>query len=251
MSNLESAGRLDKWPSYFAVIAPVIPTLGLAGGCGSGHAVIKLPDTEVVVARPVQQDVPIESEWVATLEQPHLPEVPAGIPSRLLERRSDIREVEARLMAANAQIGVAKADYFPQITLTANSGFQSSALTSLFSGPAGFWTFGGSLAQPIFAGGRIKSGVRLSQARQKELELTYQQTIQQAFRGVSDSLIGYQKNCEYRERQEDLVRAAQDHAGSRWTHCRIDNRFRWAGPSDGRARLCGFRAQLSWQRQPG
>jgi multidrug efflux system outer membrane protein len=142
-------------------------------------------------------------------EQTHLPEVPAGIPSRLLERRPDIRAAEAQLMAANAQIGVAKAAYFPQITLTANSGFQSSALTSLFTGPAGFWNFGGSLAQPIFAGGRIKSGVRLSEARQKEMVLTYQQTIQQAFRGVSDSLIGYQKSREFRQHQEELVLAAQ------------------------------------------
>ncbi len=145
-------------------------------------------------------------------EQPHLPEVPAGIPSRLLERRPDIRAAEAQLMAANAQIGVAKAAYFPQITLTADSGFQSSALTSLFTGPAGFWSFGGSLAQPIFAGGRIKAGVRLSEARQKEMVLTYQQTIQQAFRGVSDSLVGYQKSHEFRQHQEELVLAAQDAA---------------------------------------
>jgi len=145
-------------------------------------------------------------------EQPHLPEVPAGIPSRLLERRPDIRAAEAQLMAANAQIGVAKAAYFPQITLTASSGFQSSALTNLFTGPAGFWNFGGSLAQPIFAGGRIKSGVHLSEARQKEMVLTYQQTIQQAFRGVSDSLVGYQKNREFRQHQEELVQAAKDAA---------------------------------------
>jgi multidrug efflux system outer membrane protein len=145
-------------------------------------------------------------------EQPLLPEVPAGIPSRLLERRPDIRAAEAQLMSANAQIGVAKAAYFPQITLTANSGFLSSALTSLFTGPAGFWNFGGSLAQPIFAGGRIKSGVRLSEARKQELVLTYQQTIQQAFRGVSDSLVGYQKNREFRTHQQELVLAAQDAA---------------------------------------
>jgi len=145
-------------------------------------------------------------------EQPHLPEVPAGIPSRLLDRRPDIRAAEAQLMAANAQIGVAKAAYFPQITLTANSGFQSSALSSLFTGPAGFWNFGGSLAQPIFAGGRIRNGVRLSEARKQEMVLTYQQTIQQAFRGVSDSLIGYQKSHEFREHQQELVVAAQDAA---------------------------------------
>ena len=145
-------------------------------------------------------------------EQPHLPEVPAGIPSRLLERRPDIRAAEAQLIAANAQIGVARAAYFPQVSLTAKSGFLSSAVTSLFTGPAGFWTFGGSLAQPIFAGGRIKAGVRLSEARKKEMVLTYQQTIQQAFRGVSDSLIGYQKNREFRQHQQELVLAAQDAA---------------------------------------
>ena len=145
-------------------------------------------------------------------EQPHLPEVPPGIPSRLLERRPDIRAAEAQLMAANAQIGVARAAYFPQITLTANSGFQSSALTNLFTGPAGFWSFGGSLVQPIFAGGRIKSGVRLAEARKRELVLTYQQTIQQAFRGVSDALVGYQKSREFRQHQEELVVAARDAA---------------------------------------
>ena len=145
-------------------------------------------------------------------EQPHLPEVPPGIPSRLLERRPDIRAVEAQLMAANAQIGVAKASYFPQITLTASSGLQSAALTSLFTGPAGLWNFGGSLAQPIFAGGRIRSGVRLTEARKQELVLTYQQTLQQAFRGVSDALVGYQKSREFRLHQEEFVVAARDAA---------------------------------------
>jgi outer membrane protein, multidrug efflux system len=142
-------------------------------------------------------------------DQPHSPEVPAGIPSSLLERRPDIRQAEDELIAAHAQVAVAKAAYFPQISLTANSGLQSSALTSLFTGPAGFWSFGGSLLQPIFNGGRIRSGVRLSEARQKEMVLNYQQTIQQAFLGVSDALIGYQKNREFREHQEQLVSSAQ------------------------------------------
>lgn len=145
-------------------------------------------------------------------EQPHMPQVPAGIPSRLLERRPDIRAAEAQLIAANAQIGVARAAYFPQVSLTGSTGFLSSAVTSLFTGPAGFWSFGGALTQPIFAGGRIKSGVRLSEARKEELVLTYQKTIQQALRGVSDSLIGYQKNREFRKHQEELVIAAQDAA---------------------------------------
>jgi multidrug efflux system outer membrane protein len=135
-------------------------------------------------------------------EQPHAPDVPAGLPSSLLERRPDIRESEAQLIAANAQIGVAKAAYFPQINLTATAGYQSSALTSLFTGPAGLWSFGRSLLQPIFTGG-IRSNVKFTEARKQELVLTYQQTIQQAFRGVSDSLVD--RSCTYEWGNRDLV----------------------------------------------
>jgi multidrug efflux system outer membrane protein len=145
-------------------------------------------------------------------EQPHAPDVPAGLPSSLLERRPDIREAEEQLISANAQIGVAKAAYFPQITLTAAAGYQSSALTSLFTGPAGLWSFGGSLVQPIFEGGRIRSGVKFSEARQQEMVLTYQQTIQQAFRGVSDALVEYHKDREFREDQQQLALSAEDAA---------------------------------------
>ena len=106
-------------------------------------------------------------------DQPHAPEVPVGLPSALLERRPDIREAEANLIAANAQIGVARAAYFPQISLTGTGGYQSPALTSLFTGPAGIWNFGGSLVQPIFEGGRLKSGVRLAEAQHQEMLLTY------------------------------------------------------------------------------
>jgi len=145
-------------------------------------------------------------------EQPHPPQVPAGLPSELLERRPDIRQAEEQLAAANAQIGVAKAAYYPSISLTGNAGYASSALTSLFTGPAGFWWFGGTLTQPIFAGGRIKSGVRYTEAQQQEFLLIYKQTIQQAFRGVSDALVGYEKNREFRQHQEELLLAAQDAA---------------------------------------
>jgi multidrug efflux system outer membrane protein len=145
-------------------------------------------------------------------EQPHAPDVPAGLPSSLLERRPDIREAEAQLIAANAQIGVAKAAYFPDISLTATAGFQSSALTNLFTGPAGMWNFGGSLVQPLFAGGKIRSGVKYSEARQQEALLTYRQTIQQAFRGVSDALVEYRKDREFRQQQQQLALSAQDAA---------------------------------------
>jgi len=145
-------------------------------------------------------------------EQPHAPELPAGLPSSLLERRPDIRQAEAQLIATNAQIGVARAAYFPQINLTASGGYQSSALTSLFTGPAGLWSFGGSLVQPIFTGGRIRSNVKFTEARQQETALAYQQTIQQAFRGVSDALVEYRKDREFREQQEQLTFSAQDAA---------------------------------------
>lgn len=146
------------------------------------------------------------------IEQPHPPEIPAGLPSRLLERRPDIRQAEEQLVAANAQVGVAKAAYYPNISLTANAGYASSSLTSLFTGPAGWWAFGGSLVQPIFTGGRIKSGVRYTEAQKQEFLLTYQKTIQEAFRGVSDSLVAYQKDREFREFHEQLTLAAQDSA---------------------------------------
>lgn len=144
------------------------------------------------------------------VEQPHDAVVPAGLPSAILLRRPDIQAQEARLIAANARIGVARAAYFPSISLTGGGGFQSAALSDLLTGPAGFWSFIGSLTQPIFAGGRISAGVQLAEAQQKELLLTYQQTIQQAFREVSDALVGYRKSREFREQQELLTVSSRD-----------------------------------------
>jgi multidrug efflux system outer membrane protein len=146
---------------------------------------------------------------LALTEQPHPPEIPAGIPSELLERRPDIRQSEQFLVAANAQIGVARAAYYPQISLTGTGGFQSDALARLFAGSAGLWSVAGSLAQPIFTAGKIRSGVRLAEAQQQEAVLSYQQTIQQSFREVSDSLVGYRKLREFREQQELLTASAQ------------------------------------------
>lgn len=138
------------------------------------------------------------------------PEVPAGLPSSLLDRRPDIQSAEQTLVAANAQIGVAKAAYFPQISLTALAGYQSFALANLFTGPAGLWSFGGQLTQPIFTAGKIRSGVRLTEAQKQESVLVYQQSIQQAFREVSDSLVAYHKNREFREQKALLTQAAGD-----------------------------------------
>ena len=137
-------------------------------------------------------DVP---RGLALTEEPHVPEIPAGVPSALLERRPDVREAEAQLMAANAQIGVAKAAYFPSIGLTGAGGSASDSLARLFSGPAGAWSFLGSLTQPVYAGGSLRNGVRLSEAQQQEALLLYQQTIQQAFREVADVLVAYTKDA--------------------------------------------------------
>jgi multidrug efflux system outer membrane protein len=128
----------------------------------------------------------------------------------VLDRRPDIQSAEQTLVAANARIGIAKAAYFPQITLTGLAGYQSSALTNLFTGPAGWWSFGGQLAQPLFTAGKIRSGVRLTEAQKQEAVLLYQQSIQQAFREVSDSLIAYRKNREFREQEALLTNAAGD-----------------------------------------
>ena len=143
-------------------------------------------------------------------DQPRAPEVPAGLPSALLERRPDIRQAEQQVVAANASIGVAKADYFPQIALTGTGGSQSSALTNLFGGPAGLWTLAASAAQPIFQGGRLRNRVELAEAQQQEAALFYQRAIQQAFREVSDALIAYRRSQEFRIQQEQLTRSAED-----------------------------------------
>jgi multidrug efflux system outer membrane protein len=143
-------------------------------------------------------------------QQTHVPDVPVGLPSALLERRPDIRQAEQQLIAANANIGVAKAAYFPQIALTGAAGLESAALSSLITTPAGLWSIGAGLTQPIFNAGRIRSRVALSQAQQEEAVLAYQQTILQSFREVSDALVGYRKGRDFREQEQLLNRSAAD-----------------------------------------
>jgi outer membrane protein, multidrug efflux system len=153
-------------------------------------------------------------------EQPQPPDVPPGLTSALLERRPDIRAAEQQLIAANAEIGVARAAYFPQISLSGSAGFETAALTSLFSGPAGAWTYGASLTQPIFTAGKIRSNVRLAEAQRQGALLFYEQTIQGAFRSVSDALTANRKSKEFRTQQELLFQSAQDAA--RLSHMRYN-----------------------------
>jgi multidrug efflux system outer membrane protein len=138
------------------------------------------------------------------------PDVPPGLTSTLLERRPDIQAAEQDLIAANAEIGVARAQYFPQLTLSGFLGGQSTQLASLFSGASSAWSLAPQLAQPIFTAGRLKSNVRLTEAQREEALVQYEKTIQTAFAEVSNSLIAHQRTRESREKQEELVIALQD-----------------------------------------
>ena len=144
------------------------------------------------------------------VDQRLAPEVPAGLPSELLQRRPDIRAAEQDLVAANAEIGVAKAAYFPQLSLSGFLGGQSTQLASLFSGPHGVWNLTPQLTQPIFTAGRIKSNVKLAEAERTRALVQYERIIQTAFTEVSNSLIAHQKVRESREKQEALVGTLRD-----------------------------------------
>ena len=153
-------------------------------------------------------------------EQQTLPTVPAGLPSSLLERRPDIRAAEENLVAQRALVSAAKRAFFPTISLTGLFGFESNQLSNLFSGPSKSWSFVPQITQPIFTGGRLKSDVKFAKAQQEFALVQYQQTIQNAFKEVSDALIQYQKVREIRTQQELLVTTLQDR--SRLAHLRYE-----------------------------
>ena len=136
-------------------------------------------------------------------------DIPAGLPSDLLEQRPDIRQAEQGLIAANAKVGEAKAAYFPRITLTGNLGQQSRDLDDLFVGPARTWGFGPAVSVPIFDMGKRKSNLEAAEARQQQALIQYEQAIQQAFREVDDSLIAHHKTREVRIHQEERLEAAK------------------------------------------
>src|SRR5713101_4352902 len=149
------------------------------------------------------------SRGQALTEQPVPEAVPAGLPSELLERRPDVRQAEEIIVAANAQIGVAKAAFFPSISLTGTGGLESNALNRFINAPSQTWFGALSVAQPVFQGGALRSGLRLSRAQYQEAVLSYQQTVQNAFEQVSNSLVASQKDREFREQQELLTQAAR------------------------------------------
>ncbi len=147
------------------------------------------------------------------VEQPLPPEVPPGLPSALIERRPDIREAEQKLVAANAVIGVAKAEFFPQIALTGSGGGsfgRSSAFSGLMSSQLGIWAYGVQVSQPLFTGGALTGNLKLAKSENQQALITYRQTIQRAFGDVSDALIGYEKFHQVRVRQENTVADLQE-----------------------------------------
>ena len=140
------------------------------------------------------------------------PTVPAGLPSILLQRRPDIRSAEQTLVAANFSVEAARAAYFPRISLSGFLGGDSTALSALFTGAGSVWGFAPQVTQPIFTAGRLKSNVKLNKAQQEAAIISYQNTVQGAFREVSDALIAYRKNREVRAQQELLVQTLQERA---------------------------------------
>ncbi|MGB7845822.1 MAG: efflux transporter outer membrane subunit [Candidatus Acidiferrum sp.] len=147
------------------------------------------------------------------VEQPLPPEVPPGLPSSLIERRPDIREAEQILVVSNAEIGVAKAQFFPQISLTGSGGGafgRSSAFSGLMSSQLGIWSYGAQVNQPIFTGGALRGNLKLAESQNQQALIAYRQTIQRAFGDVSDALIAYEKFHQVRIRQEDSVADLQE-----------------------------------------
>jgi multidrug efflux system outer membrane protein len=141
------------------------------------------------------------------------PQLPAGLPSELLERRPDIREAEQNLVAANANIGAAKAMFFPQISLLGSGGAafgHSQFAGSYIPAPLGIGSYAATAAQPIFEGGALRNNLRYVKSQERQALISYQQTIQRAFGDVSDALIGYDKYQGVRERQEQSVKDLQE-----------------------------------------
>ncbi|HET7833246.1 MAG TPA: efflux transporter outer membrane subunit [Gallionella sp.] len=138
------------------------------------------------------------------------PEVPAGLPSSLIERRPDLRQAEAGLMAATANVRAAKAALFPTISLTGSYGSQSLALSSLFSGPTKVWSYGLNVLQMIINSERNRDQVEASRMRAEQAVLQYQSAVAQAFREVSDALVAWQRYGEFRALQEQQVKALQE-----------------------------------------
>jgi len=145
-----------------------------------------------------------------------LPAIPAGLPSQLLERRPDLAQAEQNLIAANAQIGAAKALYFPSVSLTGILGTQSAELSDLFSGPARTWSYSGSFVGPIFTAGAISGQVKQAEAARQAALLSYRNTILNAFSDVENALVARRKLSDQLGARENLVASLREYARLAW-----------------------------------
>lgn len=176
---------------------------------------VQIPDLERAIAQEenaisiLMGDYPRDvSRGLPLVEQSLPPEVPPGLPSSIIDRRPDIREAEQILVASNAEIGVAKAQFFPQIALTGSGGGsfgRSSAFSSLMASQVGIWSYGAQVSQPVFTGGALRGNLRRAKSENQQALIVYRQAIQRAFGEVSDALIGYEKLHEVRVRQQETV----------------------------------------------
>jgi multidrug efflux system outer membrane protein len=158
-----------------------------------------------------------------TIDQLVLPAVPAGLPSDLLANRPDILQAEQELIAANANIGVAKALYFPAISLTGLFGFASKDLSDLFTGPANTWSWAVPITMPIFTAGAIAGQVQAAEAIQQQALLRYQKTIQTSFREVEDALVDQNRTREQLQAQAREVEATRNYTET--ARLRYDNGY--------------------------
>jgi multidrug efflux system outer membrane protein len=152
---------------------------------------------------PIKRGRPLEAQIAA-------PSLPPGLPTDLLTRRPDIRRAEQQLVSANAQIGVAKAQLYPTVTISGFAGVGGATIGGSGYGPFGIFSALPAVTLPVFNMGRLQANVDYNEARAKEVGLFYQQTLQQALREVSDALVGVRKRQEFREQQELLVKALED-----------------------------------------
>ena len=182
-------------------------------------------------------------------------QLPPGLPSALLERRPDIREAEQNLVAANAQIGAARALYFPQLSLSAFVGGQSRSPARTWPArPARVYTVAPGALQSIFNAGQIRNQVRLSEAQQRELLIAYQRSIYTALREVSDALVSFDRLREQRARRSNWCTRWKRRCGSRncaiaagWTAtCRCWTRSEISSPANSRWRNCACRSGSAW-----
>jgi NodT family efflux transporter outer membrane factor (OMF) lipoprotein len=214
---------------------------GLASGLDVANAAAQVATTEaqipvletsarqaiyaltVLLTRPPVDLVAELSETGALPAAP--PEVPVGLPSDLLRRRPDIRQAEAQLHAATAQIGVAIADLFPKFSLTGSLTYQNDLLRNLFTDPSRSWSFGPSVTWPIFQGGSIVSNIRLQEALRDQSFITYQKTVLAALQDTENALVAFANEQEHRKSLNDAVesnRKAVDLATQLYTQGQTD-----------------------------